>query len=78
VCGKTETALQIAQSVVRLDIDSSARLAAASDPLLVLEGKNPRLIDEWQTEPTIWNHARTLSDERKLNGQFILTGSSVP
>ena len=77
-CGKTETALQVAQSVVRLDIDSGARLAAAADPLLVLEGKTPRLIDEWQTEPAIWNHARTLTDDRKLNGQFILTGSSVP
>ncbi len=77
-CGKTETALQVAQSVVRLDIDSNARLAAAADPLLVLEGKTPRLIDEWQTEPAIWNHARTLTDDRKLNGQFILTGSSVP
>ncbi len=77
-CGKTETALQVAQSVVRLDIDTSAQLAVAADPLLVLEGKTPRLIDEWQTEPAIWNHARTLTDERKLNGQFILTGSSVP
>jgi len=77
-CGKTETALQVAQSVVRLDIDTSTQLAVAADPLLVLEGKSPRLIDEWQTEPAIWNHAPTLTDERKLNGQFILTGSSVP
>jgi hypothetical protein len=77
-CGKTETALQVAKSVVRLDIDTSAQLAVAADPLLVLEGKTPRLVDEWQTEPAIWNHARTLTDERKLNGQFILTGSSVP
>jgi len=77
-CGKTETALQIAGSVVRLDIDSNARIAAQADPGLVLEGPTPRLVDEWQTEPTIWNHARALTDERKQNGQFILTGSSVP
>ncbi len=77
-CGKTETALQAARSVVRLDIDGGARLAAATDPALVLEGETPRLIDEWQTEPAIWNHARQISDGRKLPGQFILTGSAVP
>jgi predicted AAA+ superfamily ATPase len=77
-CGKTETALQAARSVVRLDVDGAARLAAATDPALVLEGETPRLIDEWQTEPAVWNHARQLSDDRKRPGQFILTGSAVP
>ncbi len=77
-CGKTETALQIANSSVRLDSDRAARIAAATDPILVLEGETPRLIDEWQIEPEIWNPARTLSDNRKLPGQFILTGSAVP
>ncbi len=77
-CGKTETALQVARSVVRLDIDHNARLAIATDPGLVLEGETPRLIDEWQIEPEIWNFARHLSDGRKRPGQFILTGSAVP
>ncbi len=75
--GKTETALQVAKSVVRLDTDSTARLAASTDPTLVLEGEGPRLIDEWQVEPSIWNQARHLADDRKAPGQFILTGSAV-
>lgn len=77
-CGKTESALQVAKSVVRLDTDQNARLAIATDPGLVLEGETPRLIDEWQIEPEIWNHARHLSDDRKTPGQFILTGSAGP
>jgi hypothetical protein len=76
--GKTETALQVANSVVRLDTDSTARLAAATDPTLVLEGETPRLIDEWQVEPSIWNQARHFADDRTRPGQFILTGSAVP
>lgn len=77
-CGKTESALQVAESVVRLDIDQAARAAAQVDPSLVLDGPAPRLIDEWQVEPGLWNHARHLVDQRQLHGQFILTGSAVP
>jgi predicted AAA+ superfamily ATPase len=77
-CGKTMTAMQVARSVVRLDVDANARTAAALDPSLVLEGDTPRLIDEWQIEPAIWNHVRRLVDDRQANGQFLLTGSSVP
>jgi predicted AAA+ superfamily ATPase len=77
-CGKTETALQVAKSVVRLDIDAAGRQAAAVDPDLVLGGETPRLLDEWQVEPAIWNHVRHFSDDRKVPGQFILTGSAVP
>jgi uncharacterized protein len=77
-CGKTETARQVAASEVRLDTDESARQAAAVDPSLVLDGAPPRLIDEWQVEPAIWNHVRRAVDNRGLFGQFILTGSSVP
>jgi uncharacterized protein len=76
-CGKTMTALQLARSVVRLNVDANAR-AAAIDPSLVLEGEVPRLIDEWQIEPTVWNHVRRLVDDRQASGQFLLTGSSVP
>ena len=77
-CGKTETARQAARSEVRLDVDAEARLAAATDPDLVLGGEAPRLIDEWQREPAIWNHVRRAVDDRRASGQFILTGSAVP
>ena len=77
-CGKTETARQAARSEVRLDVDKEARLAAATDPALVLDGESPRLIDEWQLEPAIWNHVRRAVDDRQGTGLFILTGSSVP
>lgn len=77
-CGKTETARQMAGSEVLLDVDEGARAAAAVDPSLVLAGDSPRLIDEWQAEPRIWNHVRRAIDERKEPGQFILAGSAVP
>ncbi len=76
--GKTRTALEVARSVVRLDVDSNAREAAAIDPSLILEGAVPRLIDEWQLAPQLWNHVRRAVDERGTTGQFILTGSAVP
>jgi predicted AAA+ superfamily ATPase len=68
----------MASSTVLLDVDENARRAAAVDPTLVLEGAAPRLIDEWQVEPSLWNHVRRAVDERTEPGQFILTGSSVP
>jgi len=77
-CGKTETARRAARSEVLLDIDASARSAAAIDPRLILDGPTPRLIDEWQIEPSIWNHVRRIADERGGSGHFVLTGSSVP
>jgi predicted AAA+ superfamily ATPase len=77
-CGKTATTRQIAASEVRLDVDQNARRAVGVDPSLVLEGPTPRLIDEWQTEPEIWNHIRRAIDDRGKPGQFILTGSAVP
>lgn len=77
-CGKTETARQVASSSVLLDIDAAAREAVEVDPTLVLRGATPRLIDEWQLAPALWNHVRRLVDERREPGQFILTGSAVP
>ena len=77
-CGKTATARQAAASEVLLDVDANARRAVAIDPALVLAGAAPRLIDEWQTEPAIWNHVRRAVDDRPRPGQFILTGSAVP
>lgn len=61
-----------------LDVDAQARLAADAAPDLVLAGATPRLIDEWQIEPRIWDHVRRAVDDRSAPGQFILTGSSVP
>lgn len=77
-CGKTATARRAAASEVLLDVNAAARQALAVDPGIVLNGKTPRLIDEWQTEPDIWNHIRRAVDERGAPGQFILTGSAVP
>jgi predicted AAA+ superfamily ATPase len=77
-CGKTETARRLAASSVRLDIDPSARQMAQIEPGRLLEGTTPRLIDEWQEFPAIWNHVRRAVDDRHEAGQFLLAGSSVP
>jgi predicted AAA+ superfamily ATPase len=77
-CGKTETARQQATSEVLLDVDVNARQAAAVDPRLVLLGERPRLIDEWQIQPAIWNHVRRAVDGDQEPGMYILTGSAVP
>ncbi|HVW89609.1 MAG TPA: DUF4143 domain-containing protein [Gaiellaceae bacterium] len=77
-CGKTSTARQVAASEVLLDVDAAARAAITVDPRLVLDGPIPRLIDEWQVEPELWNHVRRFADDRETPGQFILSGSSVP
>ena len=77
-CGKTATARQVAASAVMLDAERSARRAAAVDPGFVLQGETPRLIDEWQIVPEIWNHVRHAVDDRSGRGHFILTGSAVP
>ena len=77
-CGKTATARQAAASEVLLDVDARARRAITVDPALVLEGAAPRLLDEWQTAPAVWNHVRRAVDDRARPGQFILTGSAVP
>jgi uncharacterized protein len=77
-CGKTETARQVANSEVLLDVDKAARDAAELNPGLILQGDTPRLIDEWQLEPEIWNHVRRAVDERVDPGQFILAGSAQP
>ena len=77
-CGKTATAMRAAASKVLLDIDDNARRMIGVDPALALEGDTPRLIDEWQLEPALWNHVRRTVDRRSQSGQFILTGSAVP
>ncbi len=76
--GKTATAARAAASEVLLDVDDNARRLIGADPAAVLLGDTPRLIDEWQLEPAIWNHVRREVDRRGAPGQFILTGSAVP
>jgi hypothetical protein len=77
-CGKTETARQHAASEVLLDLSPEDAEAARLDPHLVLEGATPRLIDEWQVVPTLWNAVRRAVDDRREPGQFLLTGSAQP
>lgn len=77
-CGKTETARRVAASEVLLDLDPQAMEAASVDPRLILEGAAPRLIDEWQRQPRVWDAVRREVDSRKTAGQFILTGSATP
>lgn len=77
-CGKTETARRVAASEVLLDLDSQAMEAASVDPRLILDGATPRLIDEWQRRPRVWDAVRRAVDERGAPGQFILTGSATP
>lgn len=78
-CGKTLTARRAAKSEVLLDLDADARAAIeAGVPEIVLQGAVPRLIDEWQVVPALWNHIRRTIDARQSDGQFILTGSAAP
>lgn len=76
-CGKTWTARSFARSEVRLD-DEAALLLAAADPDEILRGATPRLLDEWQNVPRLWNRVRRECDDRAVPGQFILTGSASP
>ena len=77
-CGKTETAIQYAKSVLLMDRDPQVPVMMATNPQLLLEGETPRLIDEWQEQPEIWNYVRHEVDKRKSKGVFILTGSANP
>lgn len=80
-CGKTTTASQQAKSILYMqnprDKKQNMELAQV-DPGLLLEGKTPRLIDEWQIAPQLWDAIRFEVDQRDAFQQFILTGSSVP
>ena len=78
-CGKTTTAEQYTQSSVKLqdpDMREEYAAAVATRPSLLLQGETPRLIDEWQDFPTLWDAVRVMVDKRNLPGQFILTGSN--
>lgn len=77
-CGKTETASRYVKSVLRMDRDPQVPVIMGTNPELLLEGEIPRLIDEWQEQPEIWNYVRHEVDKRKSKGLFILTGSANP
>lgn len=80
-CGKTATAEHHSASQVYLqDPDRRASLLALAEtkPSLILEGDEPRLIDEWQEAPQLWDAVRFAVDHGKGKGRFILTGSSTP
>jgi predicted AAA+ superfamily ATPase len=77
-CGKTETASQYAKSELKMDRDPQVSVIMATNPQLLLQGETPRLIDEWQEQPEIWNYVRHEVDKRKSKGQFILTSSANP
>lgn len=76
--GKTTTAKEAAASSVRLDSSPSLPALAETSPTTILQGATPRLIDEWQLAPSIWNAVRHEVDERTDRGHFILTGSATP
>lgn len=77
-CGKTTTCKLFAKSEYSLSTKAKIQLAQ-SDPQSILIGETPRLIDEWQNVPDLWNQARNEIDERENKfGQFIFTGSSTP
>jgi predicted AAA+ superfamily ATPase len=79
-CGKTTTAEQQAKSVLKLqDPDKTKDYLAVAEvkPSLLLNGENPRLIDEWQMAPVLWDAVRNAVDERGGEGLFILTGSTT-
>ena len=80
-CGKTRTATEASKSQLFMqDPDKAVSYLKAADtkPSLLLQGDTPRLLDEWQTAPVLWDAVRFMVDQRGKAGQFILTGSAVP
>jgi predicted AAA+ superfamily ATPase len=78
-CGKTTTAEMQAKSVLKMqdpDKNQGYMVTAETKPSLLLKGDNPRLIDEWQVAPVLWDAVRTEVDKRGKDGLFILTGST--
>lgn len=77
-CGKTWTGLRFARSAVRLDTDLDALAIGTVEPSTFLDGPSPRLLDEWQVVPAVWNHVRHACDAATQRGLFILAGSAQP
>lgn len=80
-CGKTWTAREASSSVLYMqdpDKQSSYLKTADTKPSILLQGETPRLLDEWQVAPVLWDAVRFAVDQRGETSQFILTGSAVP
>lgn len=80
-CGKTTSAKEFAKSFIAMDEPDKTKQykqMAELNPSVLLEGETPRLVDEWQLAPNLWNAVRYEVDKRDDFGQFILTGSAVP
>lgn len=80
-CGKTTSAKEFAKSFIAMDEPDKTKQykqMAELNPSALLEGETPRLVDEWQLAPNLWNAVRYEVDKRDDLGQFILTGSAVP
>ncbi|MDR0367682.1 MAG: DUF4143 domain-containing protein [Bacteroidales bacterium] len=80
-CGKTSTAKHVAKSTLLMqdpDRTKNYQQIADTKPSLLLRGDTPRLLDEWQVSPILWDAVRFVVDSRGKTGQFILTGSAVP
>lgn len=76
--GKTATSKRHVRSSVNIDTDPAVASQMSVDPTLVLEGATPRLLDEWQLQPRLWDAVRREADTRAARGQFILAGSTAP
>ena len=80
-CGKTSSCAQLAKSIIYIqdpDKRSMYRRMADTKPSLLLQGETPRLIDEWQSIPVLWDAVRFAADQRQQMQQFLLTGSATP
>ena len=80
-CGKTWTSSYHSNSEYLIgepDNNFQNRKLAELNPSIILEGETPRLLDEWQEVPSVWDAVRNVVDKRSEKGQFILTGSSTP
>jgi predicted AAA+ superfamily ATPase len=80
-CGKTTSAMKVTKTHIKLQDPRRSRdflKIAETEPINLLEGPTPLLLDEWQMAPILWDTVRAEVDERGKTGQFVLTGSSVP
>lgn len=77
-CGKTKTAQQFAASSIQLELDPQVADMMEVDPSLVLLGEKPRLLDEWQIYPILWDAVRRDVDATGVTGSYLLTGSTAP
>lgn len=76
--GKAESARRVSASEIRLDSGDPRAILAREQPETALRGDVPRLLDEYQAIPDLWNEVRRAVDHRGVPGQLVLTGSATP